>query len=64
MTKISGNWKIFLRNDEDKELFRFLLHVVVDVLKGKEIYAIIGDSVLTSQADAKIKNLSHVHKKV
>lgn len=32
-------------------------------MKGKKIYAITGDSVLTSQPDADIKNLSHVHTK-
>lgn len=48
-----------MRNDGNKEeLLRSLSHVVVDGLKGKEIYATIGDSVLTYQPYADIKYLS------
>ena len=60
-TQIPKNWNNFLRADDNKtELFKFLsqqaIHLPID--QGKVIYVTDGGNVLTTEANALLRNLS------
>lgn len=59
-TKVPGNWKSFLRNDQNKEeLFQYLSDVAVKApITGREIYVTSGASVLSSDPNADANILS------
>ena len=59
-TKVPGNWKSFLRNDQNKgELFQYLSDVALKApITGREIYVTSVASVLSSDPNADVNLLS------